>query len=868
MSTTREIGGGVATTGRPRESPEEALSDEQASRIIEQFESESPTRQVAGSWRLIVGLLCVALAVYALYWTQFSIVTQVYRASFLLLTLILTFLLYPALSSDYARPGRRSLAIRVALTLALIVVVVNWARGFESPRTVALFALIAAVFGLYPAIKPFFAERQGWFDIALSLVGAVGTGYVVARAAATWAADRFGVTGGTWEIIAIGAALAISAALYPLLARTGSGRDRVALYDLQLSLLAAASLVFLIINYELALQRVINPTSTEQLLGGIVIALTLEATRRSTGWALPITAIIFLLYGRYGNQLPPVLDDWIGHRGYSIERVIGQNYLTLEGIFGVPLDVATTFIVLFTIYGAVLEYSEAGKFFIDWSFAALGRSRSGTGPGRTVTAAGFLLGTVSGSGVATTVTLGSLAWPMLRRAGFSRDTAGGLLSAAGIGALLSPPTLGAAAFLIAEYLDVSYLRVLVFATIPTLLYYLSCLLMMEADSRRMKTKAIEIDTPSLLELTLRYGYHFSSLFVIVILMSLGQTPFMAVFWSIIVAFALSFLRPETRMTSFWALGAAVAFGAVLVVTGQRLSVACFWGLMLAALISALLVARDRFLSRRAPAAAVTGSAATLAPGSANNRLLQALESGGKGTASIASTTATAGIIVSIVTLTGLGLKMSGIIVDLSNNVLFFTVLFAAIAVWVLGLAVPVTASYIIAAVMIVPALTQLGVEPAAAHMFIFYYAVLADVSPPTALAPFAAAAITGGNPFRTTMIAWKYCLPAFLVPFMFTLNPEGASLLMIGSVPTIIWTFITACLAVAALAIACGGWFIREAGPVERILAAFGGLALLYADPRFDLAGFVLLALSLAAHLLLTRSDSATPSQPASAVAD
>ena len=866
MSTIgkEDRGGAVAAIPDPATASEERVSDEQASRIIEEFESESPTRRVLGPWKLIVGLLCVALAVYALYWTQFGIATLAYRASFLLLTLVLTFLLYPAFSSDYARPSGRTLIIRGVITLAVIALVVNWARGFESARNLTILTLLLLFVAAYPVLKSLFAGRQGWIDAPLSLVGAVATGYILARATDTWATANLGFGGAGWQVGLIAASTIVTAALYPVLGRSGEGRDRIALYDLHLSVISAASLTFLIFNYQSALQRITNPTPTELLLGGLAIALTLEATRRSTGWALPITALLFLLYAGYGSNLPDFLDRWIGHRGYRADRVIGQNFLTLEGMFGVPLDVAATFIVLFTIYGAVLEYSGAGKFFIDWSFAALGRSRGGTGPGRTVTAAGFLLGTVSGSGVATTVTLGSLAWPMLRRAGFNRDTAGGLLSAAGIGALLSPPTLGAAAFIIAEYLEVSYLRVLIYATIPTLLYYLSCLLMMEADSRRMRTRAVEFDTPPLLELTLRYGYHFSSLFIIIILMGpLNQTPFMAVFWAIVAAFVLSFLRPDTRMTSFWALGAGAVLAAVLAVTGQRLSVAVFWGLMLTAIIAAAIVAQARL--RGQPPRAATSE---LAPGVENGRWLQALEVGGRGTVSIASTTATAGVIVSIVTLTGLGIKMSGIILDLSNNVLFFTVLLAALAVWFLGLAVPVTASYIIAAVMIVPALTQLGVEPAAAHMFIFYYAVLADVSPPTALAPFAAAAITGGSPFRTTMMAWKYCLPAFLVPFMFTLSPDGASLLMIGSVPTIILTFVTACLAVAALAIAFGGWFIRRAGLPERVIAGLAGLALLYADLRFDVAGLVLLGLAVAVHLLLTRDSATGPSHTAGAAAD
>lgn len=724
----------------------EPISAEKVSKIIEEFETESQTRQLEGFWRVVAGVLAVGIAVYALYWTQYNITTQVYRASFLMLALVLTFLFYPMIKRN---------------------------------------------------------------------------------------------------------------------------RKRVTVVDIGLSLLAISSLTFLIFNYESALQRTVNPTPTEVLMGGLLIVLVLEATRRSTGWVLPATAVVFLLYAYFGRYFPqPFL-----HRGQTVDRIVSKNYLTLEGIFGVPLDVAATFIILFTIYGAVLEYSGAGKFFLDWSFAAFGKSHSTAGPGRTVTAAGFLLGTVSGSGVATTVTLGSLAWPMLKRAGYDRNTAGGVLSAAGIGALLSPPTLGAAAFLIAEYLQISYLQVLVYATIPTVLYYLSCLLMIEADSRRMGTRPASMQTLPLRELTLRYGYHFSSLFVIVVLMALGITPFMAVFWSIVVAFALSFLRPETRLTSLVSLAAGAAFAAALYILElfnvftllglppQRFSTVCFWGIMMAAAVSTVLMLRSRLRGTGEPdengagagATAVGAIGAHIAMGTQNSRLLRALESGGKGVLSIAATTACAGIIVSVVTLTGLGLKISGIIVDLSGGFPFLTVLYAALAVWVLGLAVPVTASYIIAAVMIVPALTSVGVTEPAAHMFIFYYAVLADVSPPTALAPFAAAAITGGNPFKTTMFAWKYCLPAFLVPFMITLSPDGESLLMIGEPLRILWTFFTACIAVAGLSIAFGGYLLQQTTWIERLLAGAGGLALLYADVRLDATGFVLLIIAVLIHVLRVR---------------
>lgn len=694
--------------------PEETLSQEQVNQILEEYESEATTRKLVGLWWWVAAVLAAGLAIYALYWTQYNITTQVYRASFLMGVLVLTFLYYPMLRRD---------------------------------------------------------------------------------------------------------------------------RPRVPVYDGLLALLTIGSLTYLNFNYADALQRVTRPNLTELIMGGLLILLVIEATRRTTGATLAIVALAFLLYAFYGPLMPEPFD----HRGYPLRRIIGQNYLTLEGIFGVPLDVAATFIVLFTIYGAVLEYSGAGKFFLDWSFAALGKSQSGAGPGRTVTAAGFLLGTVSGSGVATTVTLGSLAWPMLKKAGYPRDMAGGVLSAAGIGALLSPPTLGAAAFLIAEYLKISYLDVLVMAMLPTLLYYLSILLMIEADSRRLQTQVVDMVSQPLGALTLHYGYHFTSLFAVAVLMALGMTPFLAVFWSIVIAFALSFLRAETRLTSLRAFGVGVAVALLLTSLNlagllvMRLSVACFWGMMTTALVAALLAWRNRAAAQE---------------NDENQRLLQALEYGGRSVISVAATTACAGLIVSIVTLTGLGLKISGLVVNLGGGSVFFTVFFAALAVWILGLAVPVTASYIIAAVMIIPALREVGVAEAAAHMFVFYYAVLADVSPPTALAPFAAAAITGGKPFNTMMMAWKYCLPAFLVPFMFTLTPEGLGILLQSDLTTVLWTFGTACLAVAALAVTFGGWLLRPVNLIERLLMGIGGVALLYASSTSDLVGLVLVVIAGVLHWL------------------
>jgi TRAP transporter 4TM/12TM fusion protein len=568
--------------------------------------------------------------------------------------------------------------------------------------------------------------------------------------------------------------------------RHGRGAARLPRVDWLLILGSLVAFGWPLIDFHRFVYRAAEPAVIDLILGSAAIALVLEATRRAVGWVLPATAVAFLLYGWLGPWLDDIGLGLIAHRGYGPARLVGTLYMTLEGIFGVPLDVAATYIVLFTIYGALLERSGAGAFFITWALRASGRTTAA--PGRSVTLAGFLLGTVSGSGVATTVMLGSVAWPLLRRARYSAENAGAMLSAAGIGALLSPPTLGAAAFLIAEFLQISYLQILVMATIPTILYYLSILLMIEADSRRAAARAslppeggshIASDE-SLGALTRRYWYHFTSLAAIALFMVMGMSAFRAVFWSGVLAIALSYIRRETAITP--------------------------------------------------------------------SRLYDGLRSGGQDVLAVAATTATAGIIVGVVTLTGLGLKLAGVIVTLAGGTLALTVIYSAVAVWLLGLAVPVTASYIIAAVMVAPALVRSGVPDFAAHMFIFYYAVLSEVSPPTALSPFAAAALTGGNPFRTMILTWKYTLPAFVVPLVFTLRPEGVGLLLRGPWPAVVAATATATLGIAALAGSFGGWIRGPLKAAERVGLAAAGLLFLHGGLAAGLTGSGVLMVVLVLH--------------------
>ena len=545
-------------------------------------------------------------------------------------------------------------------------------------------------------------------------------------------------------------------------------KHRIIWYDFVLAVLGIAAIVYMLADFEEFIYRVVTPTLWDKFFGIILILLVLEATRRTTGLIMVGVVLAFLVYAFIGPQLP---SPWT-HKGYDIDRIVGHLYMTMEGIFGVPIDVSSTFIILFTIWGAFLEFSGAGKFFIDFSFAAMGGKP--TGAGRTVTLASFLLGGPSGSGVATTVTLGAVAYPMLAKAGYSKDAAGGLLSAGGIGAILSPPVLGAAAFLIAEFLKISYLDVIIMACIPTCLYYWSIFLMVELDAKKFGVKEIAFDkTYSLWQLTYLYGFHFISLIAIVVIMVIGFTPIMAVFWATVITFAVSFIRKDTALFP--------------------------------------------------------------------KKLIQALRGGSIGVLSVATTCAAAGIIVGVVTLTGLGQKFSSIILAYAGGSVFLTAIYTAIIVWVIGLAVPVTASYIIAVMICAPAMIQLGIPDFAAHMFVFYYSILSEVSPPTALSCFAAAALTKGNPYKTTMYAWKYTLPAFIVPFMFTLDPKGVGILLKGPVGDVIWTTVTALFGIAALAGGVENWFLKQTTLYERIMLIVAGLALVYPIAFYDFIGFGLM---------------------------
>ncbi|MGZ5112089.1 MAG: TRAP transporter permease [Usitatibacter sp.] len=630
-------------------------------------------------------------------------------------------------------------------------------------------------------VEEFIEEEEGSFNRYRGWLVPFLTAIAVASSAFHLYAAKEIVQTDLLREIHVGIVLFLSFMMFPIAKRF---RHRLMWWDVVFALVSVAAIVWMIYNGDDFTDRNTNPTTWDEIFGIALIALVIEATRRTTGWVMPIVIGGFLIYAFVGPWLPA---PWT-HRGYDVSRLVGHMYMTLEGIFGTAVDVSATLIILFTIYGAFLQYSGAGKFFLDFSFSLLGGKP--TSAGRAVVLASFLLGGPSGSGVATTVTIGTVAYPMLKKSGYSKDAAGGLLAAGGLGAILSPPVLGAAAFIIAEFLRISYLEVIKMATIPTLLYYFSLFLMVELDARKygLTQAAFEV-VESAWTLAKRYWFHFLSLVSIVVFMLIGFSPTVSVFWATVTAFLVSFFRPETAMVP--------------------------------------------------------------------KRFVKAMESGTTGVLTVAATCAAAGIIVGVVTLTGLGLKFSSIVLAYAGNSLGLTALYTALIVWIVGLAVPVTASYIICAVITAPAMITLGVPDFAAHMFIFYYALLSEVSPPTALSPFAAAAITGGDPYRTTMQAWKYTMPAFVVPFFFVLDPMGAGVLLQlpkgGTWLEASWIIALGFLAIAALAAGLQGWILMKTNWFERTLLIAGGLLVIAPTNSLDLVGVACMASAVLVQVLRGR---------------
>ena len=561
--------------------------------------------------------------------------------------------------------------------------------------------------------------------------------------------------------------LALVFLLYPATSKQ-SKTSGIPFYDFILAGLGVASALYLVFFFNDLVTRAGLPTTADLVMGFILIATLLEATRRISNPVLPCLAVAALLYCYFGRYLPEML----AHRGFSIPRIINHMYLGTEGIFGTPLEVSSTFVYMFILFGAVLEKTGLGRFIIDLSMALAGWSTGG--PAKVAVVSSGLMGTVSGSSVANVCTTGMFTIPLMKSVGYEPHFAGAVEAVASTGGQIMPPVMGAGAFIMAQFLGVPYIEVAIAAVVPALLYYFAVMVQVHFEACRLGLKGIPwAQLPPIWPLLRSKGFLLIPLIAIIYFLLAGYTPLMAAFNGILVSFVLSWLNKETRLT---------------------------------------------------PA-----------------RIFEAFQSGARGAIGVACACATVGMVVGMGTLTGLALRIAGAIVAAAGGSKILTLIFTMCASIVLGTGLPTTANFIVTSTMAAPALFQLGVPPMAAYMFVFYFGIAADLTPPVALAAYAGAGIAGADPMKTGCTAFKLALAGFLVPYIYVYNPM---LLFIDAVPLeMVQAICTALIGVFLLAMFTVGYFKAQLAWYMRILAFAGALGLMIPGTISDLCGLAILAL-------------------------
>ena len=575
----------------------------------------------------------------------------------------------------------------------------------------------------------------------------------------------------------LGFGLALVYLLYPT--RKSWSRYKVHPFDVLLAVLGAATPAYIVMEYQHLVLRSGTVSGIDLVVGLLGILLVIEATRRIVGLPMVCVVLAFLIYAFAGPYMPGVL----AHRGLTIEQLVGHLYFTTEGIFGIPLGVSSTFIFLFILFGAYLESTGLGKFFIDLANAIAGWASGG--PAKVAVLSSGLMGTVSGSSVANVVGTGSLTIPMMKKLGYHKDFAGAVEAAASTGGQLMPPVMGAAAFLMAEFVGVPYIDIVKAAIVPAFLYFAGIWLGVHFEAKRGNLKGIPRNQLPKIGTILRERGHLAlPLIVIVYLLVSGYTPMRAALVAIVLSILCSALRKSTRMKPI--------------------------------------------------------------------EIVRGLDRGARNVLSVLVACASAGIIIGVVTKTGVGLKLASGLLDLSGGLLLPTMFFTMITAIILGMGVPTTANYVITSTIAAPALVQMGVPVLCAHMFVFYFGIIADVTPPVALAAFAGSGISGGNPLRTGINASKLAIAAFIIPYMFVLSPV---LLMIeGTALDLLLTTLTALIGMVALSSALIGYLADDCSTVERLVLIAGGLMMIKPGFLTDIAGFALFVVILLLQLKRRKS--------------
>lgn len=560
--------------------------------------------------------------------------------------------------------------------------------------------------------------------------------------------------------------------IYPI---TKKGeREKATIFDWFLILLALASGAYIIFNYQAIVLRLGTPTRMDIAFGIIMILLILEAVRRSTGWVLVIIAGVLLLYNFIGPWIPGIL----GHKGYSLSRVVSQMYLTTEGIFGTPLGVSASYIFLFVFLTSMLEKIGMGDFLLEFAMAVMGRYVGG--PAKTAVVASGLMGTISGSAVANVVGTGTFTIPLMKRNGYLPYFAGAVEACASSGGQLMPPIMGAAAFIIAEFLGIPYISVVIAALIPAVLYYLGVLSGVHFEACRLGLRGLPREQLPNTWQVLKKGWPYLIPIAVLIyfLGILQYTPIRSGFYAIVTAVVVSSFKKVTRLN---------------------------W-----------------------------------------ERFKDAVLAAAQNTIAVALACAAAGLVIGSINLTGMGLKLSSFIISISGGNVWLALILTAVIALIMGMGLPTTAAYIVVGTMAAPALVEMGLLPLAAHLFVFYFAIISAITPPVALAAYAAAGIAKDDPMKIGFTAVRLTLGAFIIPFLFAMDP---TLIAKGDFPSIAWATLTAIIGMMALAGGAIGYVIKQATILERALLIVAAFLMLQVGLVTDLIGFVLIAAALLVQL-------------------
>jgi len=568
--------------------------------------------------------------------------------------------------------------------------------------------------------------------------------------------------------------LALGFIFYPF--RKKGNRSKVAIPDLVLALLAAATTVYVIVDYIGIVGRAGMPNLTDLVFAALLILLVLEGARRVTGWALPALGVVFILYALFGRGLP----GFFGHRGYSWADLSSFLFVSTDGVYGTAVGVSASYIYLFILFGAFMDKSGMGQFINDIALALAGHQKGG--PAKVSVIASALLGTINGSAVANVVTTGTFTIPLMKKTGYDKDFAGAVEASSSVGGQLMPPIMGAAAFIMAEVLGIQYKVIAVAAILPALLYYVGIIVQVHLRARKCGLEGVSRENLPKAWAVLKERGHLllPIVFLLVMLFASGKTVIFSAFMTILVTIATSMLKKSTRMSL-----------------------------------------KD---------------------------ILDALFEGTRSMVPVAIACASVGLVIGVASLTGFGLSMASAIVALGGKSLFLTLAFTMVACMILGMGLPSIPAYLITATMAAPALVRLGIDPLVSHLFVFYFAMFANITPPVALASFAAAGLSGGSPMKTGFTSLKLSLAGFIVPYMFVYN--DALLLQGTGFLEGFLVMMTSISGVLILGTAIEGYFISKMGVVERIIALAAAILLMTPNHLQDLVGAGLAVVVIAVQLI------------------